>query len=466
MRKIRKKIFIKKISKILHFDFCFLHSNKGVYLPVIMLASTLFIAFATAVITLALSNVRIANLHNQKITSMSIAEAGINYYMWHLAHNNTDYCDGNTCTGNAPFGPFHHNYTDTSGNVLGTYDLYITPPSVNSNITTVKCIGKVNGKSPTRTIISTIGMPSYTKYTLLVMGQDLWVGPGEKITGTVHINHSGVYNEGEITGDASSTETTFTSQHAGRQPGVSGPGIFGGSKLFPVPAINTNQLDVDMRTIRDAAKNNGEGDYYNSSNQKGYHIVLKANNYDLYQVKRYDASGYNITQESLISSSHAYPAKGIIFCEDDVWVNGIVNNQKVTIFAADPEANSNQMKRIIIPDNVKYTSYNGQDKIGLITQTNILVTRNAPNNLEIDAAMIAKNGKIQIDSYPYEHKGNIRVYGSMAHTGGLLWTYDYGGGLWSGYQTTETIIDQNSVLNPPPKFPLTGSYAILSWREE
>lgn len=31
----------------------------------------------------------------------------------------------------------------------------------------------------------------------------------EKIDGSVHVNYNGLYNEGEITGDASSTETTY-----------------------------------------------------------------------------------------------------------------------------------------------------------------------------------------------------------------------------------------------------------------
>lgn len=439
--------------------------RKGMFLPVILVASTLFMAFATAIVALSMSNIKIANLHNQKIVSMSIAEAGINYYMWHLAHNNADFCDGNVCGPSAPYGPYQHNYTNVDGKVIGTYDLYITPPSFSSNIATIKSVGKVSGRGPTRTIIATIGMPSYTKYTLLVNGDDLWVGSGEKITGTVHVNNNGVYNEGEITDDVSSTEDTFVSSHAGAQVGVSGPGIFGGAKLFPVTAVNTNQIDVDIKTIRDAAKNNGEGDYYNTSSSKGYHIVLKPDSYDLYLVKRYDSTGLNITQETLLGN-HSYPGKGIIALEDNVWINGTINNQRVTVVAADPEASSSSKKRIIIPDIIKYSNYDGSDKIGLITQTDILVTRNAPTDMEINAAMIAKDGQIRINPYPYEHKNNIKVYGSMAHQGGLLWTYDYGGGRWSGYQTTNTIIDENSVLNPPPKFPLTGNYEILSWREE
>lgn len=438
---------------------------RGAFLPVIMLASTLFLAFSIAIISLALSNVKIANLHNQKITAMSIAEAGINYYLWHLSHNNTDYCDGTTCTGQAPYGPFHHEYKDQNGQSLGTYDLYITPPSTNNNITTVKSIGKVNGKSPIRTIISTLGMPSFTNYTLLVNNSELWVGNGEKIDGSVFVNHSGLKNEGEITGDVKSTESTYYSSMFNQTlPGINGNGIFDGAKLFPVPAIDFNQLTVDIVNLKTKVKN-GDGDYYDSSGSKGYHIKLKDSQYDIYRVTKYDSTGYDITQENLLGT-HNYPTNGLVFAEDNVWVDGKVDNQKVTIIASDPEANVNQRKMILIPSNIQYTNYDGKDKIGIITQTNILITRNAPINLEIDAAMIATDGQIKINQYPYEHKGNIKVYGSMAHNTGLVWTYQYGSGLWSGYQTTQTIMDQNNILNPPPYFPLTGSYTILSWREE
>lgn len=439
------------------------------YLPVILLSSVLFIAFATAIISLSLSNVKMANLHNKKITSMSIAEAGLNYYLWHLAHNNEDYCDGNACTGSAPYGPFTHEYKDQSGTLLGSYDLFITPPDTGSSMTIVKSVGKVAGSNTTRTVVSTIGIPSFTKYTLLVNNSELWVGSGERIDGSVFINHSGVKNEGTIAKDVSSTETTYRSAMFNQTlPGINGSGTFGGAKLFPVPPIDFNQLNVDILNIRNQTKASGAG-YFDSSGSGnvGYHIILKADNYELRKVKKYSNTSYSINQE-LSGITYDYPAGGVIFCEDDVWVEGTINNKKVTIIAADPEASNNQKKRIIIPNLVKYTNYDGSDKIGLITQTNIFLTQNAPTDMEIDAAMIAKDGQIKINSYPYEHKNHIKVYGSMAHNTGLIWTYCYNSGCssWSGYQSTETVIDPHNILNPPPKFPLTGSYAILSWREE
>jgi len=455
-------------------------NKKGSYLPVILLASVLFLAFSTAIITLSMSNVKIANLHNSKITSMSIAEAGINYYLWHLSHNNQDYCDGQaSCDSNTSF---KHDYTDQSGKVLGTYELFITPPSAGQSSIAVKSIGKVNGKSPTRTIITTIGMPSFSKYTLLVNGTQLWVGPNEKIDGSVHVNGSGIYSQGIVTGNASSTEQNYQSWNWGTQPGVSGPNPltdhYKGTISYPVPRVDFTQLDVDIRSIRDEAKS-GKGDYYDNapSGSVGYHIVLKTDNtYDLYRVKSFDNAGLDITKETLLGN-HIYPSSGVIFLEDDTWVNGTINGQKITIVAADPEENGSKQKRIIIPNPIKYMKYDGTDKIGLITQTNITVSHNADTNMEIDAAMIAKNGYISIcpeieksNNCPAHPKGYVRnkikVYGSMAHNTGLVWTVNWGGGVQSGYKATETVMDSFNVLDPPPKFPLTGTYVILSWREE
>jgi hypothetical protein len=47
-----------------------------------------------------------------------------------------------------------------------------------------------------------------------------------------------------------------------------------------------------------------------------------------------------------------------------------------------------------------------------------------------------------------------------------IWKYTSGNVVVGGFKTRDMVIDQNNVLNPPPKFPLTGTFAILSWREE
>ncbi len=441
-----------------------IRKSKGFYLPVIMMLSTVFIVMVTALISLSLSNLKIAELNNKKVSAMSIAEGGINYYLWHLAHNNTDYCDGNICSGSAPYGPYRHDYLNQSGVSIGNYDLYITPPSVSRQVVAVKVIARVNGKSPEKTIVSELAIPSFTKYTLLASSEQLWIGSGEKIDGSIHVNSSGIYNEGEITGDASSTEQTYASWYWGTQPGVAGTGVFGGAKLYPVPAVDLNQISVDITNLKTMASTTS-GKYIDSSRSNGYHIILKSNNFDLYKVTKYNTTAFSITTESSVGN-YSYPSNGVIFVNDNLWIEGTVNNQKITVVAADPTANSNQMKRIIIPNKILYTKYDGTDKIGLITQTDILLAKDAPTDMEIDAAMIAKNGQIRIDNFN-QIKNKIKVYGSMSHNTGLAWSYaGNNGSVVSGYRYTETVMDKYNVLNPPPEFPKTGTYSVLSWREE
>lgn len=473
--------------------------RRGAYLPVILMISVLFMALMTAMIAMAMSNLKIANNHRDKVSAMEIAEAGVNYYLWRLSHFNTDYCDGQSCVGNATigYGPYNHDYTDVGGHKIGTYSLKIFPPSADSSTVRVESIGMVNGRRLQRKIICELGMPSFTKYTLFSQPQapsgsykdkspELWVGPNEKITGSAFVNMGGIYNQGEITKDAYSTLETFDSIPGGDGlPGVAGPGVFGGAKIYPTTPVDINKLSVDIDAIRDDAAA-GNGFYRNASGSNGYSIVLKADNFDLYRVTQYygsfDVGSVNNADDLSVKSrtllgTYDYPASGVMAFEDNVWVSGTINNKKITILAADPEeTRKNFLKNIIITDNIKYTNYNGLDKIGLITQQNILVARKAPTNLEIDAAMIAATATdsvIRIKAYCSpnttclsDHKTKIKVFGSLAHRGGLLWTIDYGGGKWSGYQATETVIDEANVLNPPPKFPLTGSYQILSWREE
>ena len=59
----------------------------------LMLALAFIITGALSVIYLNLGN---AVRNNQSQLAFNIADAGINYYLWHLNHNSADFKDGNT----------------------------------------------------------------------------------------------------------------------------------------------------------------------------------------------------------------------------------------------------------------------------------------------------------------------------------------------------------------------------------
>ena len=65
--------------------------------------------------------------------AINIAEAGINYYVWHLAHYPDDLQDG---TGVA--GPYIHNITDPQAGLIGNYSLDISGNIQCNNMSSVE----------------------------------------------------------------------------------------------------------------------------------------------------------------------------------------------------------------------------------------------------------------------------------------------------------------------------------------
>jgi hypothetical protein len=190
------------------------------------------------------------------------------------------------------------------------------------------------------------------------------------------------------------------------------------------------------------------------------------------------------------------PANGIIFAEDDVWVDGQIDNSRLTIVAArEPLASASA--NIYINNDLKYTHYDGSDIIGLIAQKNILVGYFSRNTIRIDAAMIGQKGRVGRPNYGYNGYGNYRIQPTGAPlpnggggenscddfigrstltTFGALGTFERYGFAWtgstycsnthsSGYCTRNLNFDSNLVYAPPPSFPTTGEYTLISFEE-
>jgi hypothetical protein len=103
--------------------------------------------------------------------------------------------------------------------------------------------------------------------------------------------------------------------------------------------------------------------------------------------------------------------------------------------------------------------------LGLLAQQNFLVGYLAPNNLEIDGAIIAQNGSAEQYYWSGDIKNLITIYGATASFGLWTWTYvDGNNNTVSGYTNTSTTYDSNLLYSPPPSFPLSSSgYQQISW---
>jgi hypothetical protein len=247
--------------------------------------------------------------------------------------------------------------------------------------------------------------------------------------------------------------------------------VFRGGRSFPLPIISFDLLDNYASDMY--AKANLNGKVLESSGQKGYHITLKPDEtMDIKIVKEDTGSCDNVAKEGIreeddYSLGTSTPANGLLFVKDKVWIDGKVNSGRITILAFREPFSGNNTD-IIINNDLTYTNYDGHDAIGLIAQGNITVGLTSEDNLEINAAMIAKEGRIGRNYYYCRDcgdeckKNTITVRGSLATRNRYGFAFTDG----TGYQIRNLIYDNNLTYNPPPHFPTTGEYTFLSWKED
>ncbi|MBI2624283.1 hypothetical protein HYW67_02200 [Candidatus Parcubacteria bacterium] len=411
-----------------------------------------------------------------KELALQIAEAGIDYYKWHLAHDSADFQDG---TGGP--GPYLHDYRDKDGNLVGQFSLEITPPPVGSSVVQVRSTGwSVSFPQVRRSVLVRVGFPSLVDYAFLT-NTDVWIGDTEAVHGKLHAN-GGIRFDGTDDAPITSAKLTYIcKQHHGcgnqERPGIWGDGGPTSFWQFPVPAQDFNGITIDLANLKTLAQSSGI--YLGPSGTVGYRLQLNADRtvsifrvtglrpsvigMDVNGITRVESNDIQTTE---LIETRAIPTSGAIFVEDKVWVDGTVSGY-VTIGSGRFPDNPATRTTIVISGNIIYVAKDGTHALGLIAQQNILIPRYSPDQLEIDAAVLAQNGSAQRYYYPGNILDRLVVYGSIITNGVWTWSWVSGGGaVVSGYRNTDTTYDANLTYAPPPGFPVGNSYNQISWEEK
>jgi len=471
---------------------------KGQIVLQVLIFGSIAIYFVGAFATWAVSNIKASKQSFDREQAIQIAEAGIDYYRWHLAHAPTDYQDGTGVPG-----PYVHDFRDKNGNVIGQFSLTITPPPLGSTLVAIRSAGTVTA-DPTflRTIATKLAKPSFGKYAW-ILNDFVHFGSTAEVFGPIHSN-VGIRFDGLAHNLVSSGVSTYDDPgHGGAAEfGVhthdpptdplppaavpDRPDVFEVGRQFPLPVVGFDGLIGDLATLRTDAISGGG--YYGPSGGQGYHIILQTDDrYDIYRVNSLVTIGSCTDQssplqpgwgiwsintaagsETLVAANVPFPANGIIFTESNVWVDGQIDGARLTIAAGEFPDNPLTRRNIIVNNNLRYTNYDGQDVIGLIAQNNFIVGLRSENDLTIDGAIIAQNGRIIRFNYNDPDCGSWRIRTRLT-THGMLGSngrsaFFYGG---SGYSVRVYNYDANLLYSPPPSFPLTSDqYITLSWEEE
>jgi len=454
--------------------------NKGDIILLLLIIISVFGVIMPPIISWTITTDKLVRETTGKEQALQIAEAGINYYQWHLAHFPADYKDGTNTNG-----PYVHNYTDTdTQKILGQYSLTITPPSTGSTIVTITSTGNTSDNpSLKRTITAKYGIPSLAIYSFL-SNDIIWIGSSETVNGQMQSN-GGIRFDGIGNAPIASAKSTYTcSSGQGSPCPHTENGVWGSASQavknfwqFPVPAVDFSALTSNLAALKSGAQSGGI--YLPPSNANGYSLVFNSNGtVSVYKVTslQNDPTGWDVEgnahNENIDYNGRspqytvAIPSNGMIYVEDNTWVEGVVNG-RVMVTAAKLPYVSASAPNIYIQKNLTYLDKDGTDVLGLLSQQDVVVTYGAPSNLEIDAALIAQNGSAQFFYYPdgSAEKNNISIYGSIMTFGQWTWNWiDGGGNNISGYGTTSDTYDNNLLYGPPPGFPLSSSgYKQISW---
>ncbi|PIR89442.1 MAG: hypothetical protein COU07_00890 [Candidatus Harrisonbacteria bacterium CG10_big_fil_rev_8_21_14_0_10_40_38] len=491
---------IKLKTKNLKLKTAFNGGQGGQILIQALVLSALAVVFIAVLINLALYSINSTFRAYNSEQAFQVAEAGIEYYRWHLAHDPTDYTNG---TGQP--GPYTLPYYDKDGEQIGEIELSVEPLS-GTTIVTLTSTGRLySDASVSRTIQAKLGISSFAKFAVAA-NDTMRFGEGTEVFGPIHSN-GGIRFDGIAHNIITSAVASYNDpDHSGQydfgvhthvdpadplppSPVPNRPDVFMAGRDFPVPAIDFTGIAADLAQIKTDAQTNGA--YYPDSGTHGYEIVFHPD--DTYTISKatdlkrkpngcsdqISDNDWGIWSINATTSVGTYPMpnNGLIFVEDFLWVSGQIDGQRITVASAKFPENPGTQTSINVNHDLLYTNYDGTDVIGLIAQNDINVGLYSEDDLRIDGAIIAKNGRV--GRYYYKapsgnqnycgeeaYRDTITLYGMIGTNERYGFSWSCGGIYCSGYANRNLIYDANLLFGPPPGFPLTSDeYETISWEE-
>lgn len=469
-----------------------LSSQTGVTTLLVLLYMALFVLILSTISGYALTQSRYGRALAAREQALHIAEAGIEYYRWFLAHNPTI-----LDAGVGLVSPKTYTEVDPETGSVGDATITATATLQCNTVQwidiTSRGIADADKLFP-RNLTARYMRPSVAEYSYVV-NTSVWAGSDRNIRGPYHSN-GGVRMDGSSNSNVSSSLSTWncTSSYGCSPAQATAPGVVGNGTnpelwKFPVPTIDFALIAVDFAGLKTKAQ--ASGIYYGpaagSVNERGYRIVFNANGtFTLYRVTSTDAypsqsSQYgNTTEASVITGqtllgTFAIPATcSLMFFEDRVWVEGTVG-AKVTVVSATPT--SGTTPDAYLNNNIYYAQYDGTDGLTVIAERNVLIPLVAPDNMEIHGIFVAQSGHYGRDYFSindtpasldqYVSQTSLTTIGTVVSNGRTGTSWICGGIFCSGFQTRYDYYDQLVAFSPPPFTPVASTqYTLSLWREK
>lgn len=468
-------------------------TKAGFLLVLVLVMGSVFLFIISSFIGYVVTQNQVINFRHEQQRATEIAEAGLNYYRWYLAHYPDDMTNGTGLPG-----PYVHQYENSQGETIGEFSLDITSNSYCGSVASIEVTSTghtYQDPSAPSTVHASYARPTVAEYAVIT-NSGVWYGDSEPVNGPVHTNQGirmdGAHNSIIASGQ---TDWTCTSSYGcswnkvvdgvyTSPPSNSNPGLF----AFPVAPVDFTGITLNLSAMKSQAQNNG-GIFYGPTAGYGYSVVFNANGTaDISRVNsapKYTSypDGYNSAAERNVITSETFLATETIdadcplfYFEDKVWVKGDIN-QKVTLAAANLTAAAET--NVVLNGNLQYVSGTNAGLL-VVAEDNVDVGLMVPNNMTLDGIFIAQNGRFGRDHYKkgdfYWSTSYLRDYvirNSLVQTGTVVsnkrdnvaWVS--GGNVTSGFRNRTISFDRNQVNDPPPLTPQTSDvYSFGDWRQD
>ena len=484
--------------------YCILPKRGSITLLVLVFAA-IFFGVLTTLAGYVLSQNRAEDATRVKAEAFSVAEAGLDYYRWHLIHFPSDLQNG---TGHG--GPYAVAIPDPEGNTAGTATLTIAANTACGQTTSISITSKgtaADDASQPQTIVARYTRPSVAAYSYIINGS-VWAGADRVINGPYHSN-GGVRMDGTANAPVTSSLSTWTCTSSfGCTPSATKPGVFGAGPNqnlwdYPTPQMDFAGIATNFSSLKGTATTSGlyfarysSGNSNSASYHKGYHLVFNANGtvtvtkvvsvttpLPVIPLNNSDSSSdYSLISNENSSATYSIPATcSLIFVEDNTWVEGIIPS-KVTLVVANV-TNSGVVPDAFLHGNISYAANDGSAGFTLISQHNVLITPDSPQNMNLRGIFVAQSGAFGRNLYgtfdhsgnltgcdaQYEPRGTLTILGSTISNlrTGTRWVNGCGSGNDAGYQTRIDSFDRTLANDPPPFTPFTSTdYRFVDWRQK
>lgn len=466
--------------------------SRGFMMLLALVFGSIFVTVLGALSSFSITQNHVQSAATGESKGLALAEAGLEYYRWFLAHN-----PGNLTNGTGQPGPYVIAQTDPEGGTIGTASLDVTANQSCGQITSIDITSTgtpSDGSNTSRTIVGRYAQPTVAQYSYIV-NDTVWAGSDRVINGPYHSN-GGVRMDGTANSPVTSSLSSWLCTSSfGCSSNQTVAGVFGSGPnstlwSYPTPQVDFSGIAADFSALKTKAQASGlyfarysSGSSNGAAYWKGYHLIFNSNG--TVTVRRVtSASGNTVqpinpasptTDRTIINNetnlgTYTLPsACGLIYVEDHVWVEGVIP-QKVTLVAANV-VDTGIAPNAMLPDNISYL--NSSAGLTVIAENDILVTGDSPNNMSISGVFVAQGGAFGRNYFgcpsSYEPRNSLTLHGTTVSNKrtGTKWVNGCGSGSDAGYQTRNDTYDRILATDPPPFTPIISSdYQFVDWRDK